>query len=198
MEPLRGITDGRVQRSLRTRLAIVEAFRTLVAETGRFPTAEDLSERSGASIRTVFERFGDLAGVAAAVFDEILEEYGDLPWPSPALALPERIERHVFLRSEVAERWQKGWRILQDMDEERMSERVRLAVDATRRQIETLYAPELASLDEPQRQAVMVSLEAVLGLSVWIRMRDRHRLTVEQARRTWVEAARRILSPGQP
>lgn len=52
--------DGRLQRSERSRAAIVQALYELVGEGDLEPTAEQVAERAGVGIRTVFRHFSDM------------------------------------------------------------------------------------------------------------------------------------------
>lgn len=52
-------TDGRVARSQRTRLAIVEAMLELIGEGEIQPTVEGIAERAGVAQRTVFQHYAD-------------------------------------------------------------------------------------------------------------------------------------------
>lgn len=194
----RDVRDGRRRRAVRTRQTIVTSFLRLIEEHGRAPTVPELAECSGCSERTVFERFGDLDGVAAAALDEILAHHGSASWPSPVVPRRDRIERHVAVRSEVAERWQLAWRVLERRLDERLQAGVERAFESTRRHLEALYAPELAVAGAENRVHVLVSLEAVLGFSVWGRMRHRHGLSIEEARRTWADAVDRIVPSTLP
>ena len=52
--------DGRLQRSERSRTAIVQAVYELVGEGSLEPTAEQVAARAGVGIRTVFRHFTDM------------------------------------------------------------------------------------------------------------------------------------------
>ena len=52
--------DGRRLRSERTRQAIIEAYLELLRRDPRMPTAAQLAERAGCSVRSIFGRFSDL------------------------------------------------------------------------------------------------------------------------------------------
>src|SRR5262245_22116828 len=61
--------DGRRLRSERTRRLIVEAYMALVRETRQVPTAAQIAERAGYSVRSIFERFPDLQALRLAATD---------------------------------------------------------------------------------------------------------------------------------
>jgi AcrR family transcriptional regulator len=57
--------DGRVRRSQRSGQAIVEALLALVGEGAVEPTAQQVAERAGVGLRTVFRRFSDMESLFA-------------------------------------------------------------------------------------------------------------------------------------
>ena len=62
-------SDGRFERSERTRQALIEAYLDLLRENPRIPTAGEIAKRAGCSIRSVFERFSDLLTLSLAAAD---------------------------------------------------------------------------------------------------------------------------------
>lgn len=70
MATLRTVThepaiDGRMRRSQRSGHAIVEALLALVGEGIVEPTAQQVAERAGVGLRTVFRRFSDMESLFA-------------------------------------------------------------------------------------------------------------------------------------
>jgi AcrR family transcriptional regulator len=61
--------DGRRLRSERTRLAIIEAYLELLRQYSVMPTAAQLADEAGCSVRSIFERFSDLDALKLAVAD---------------------------------------------------------------------------------------------------------------------------------
>src|ERR1700687_1824773 len=59
------VMDGRVRRSRRSGQAIVEALIELVGEGILEPTAQQVAERAGVGLRTVFRRFSDMESLFA-------------------------------------------------------------------------------------------------------------------------------------
>lgn len=62
-----GSADGRVRRSEKSREAIADAMFELVGEGVLQPTAQQVAERAGVGIRSVFRHFDDMEGLFAAV-----------------------------------------------------------------------------------------------------------------------------------
>jgi AcrR family transcriptional regulator len=62
-----GSADGRVRRSEKSREAIADAMFELVGEGVLQPTAQQVAERAGVGIRSVFRHFDDMEGLFAGV-----------------------------------------------------------------------------------------------------------------------------------
>jgi hypothetical protein len=58
-----------------------------------------------------------------------------------------------------------------------------------------MYRPELSTLAEADRTALLITLEALTDFESWGRMRERHGLSVEAARDVWARAIDRLLPP---
>jgi AcrR family transcriptional regulator len=67
-------TDGRIQRSERSREAIVTALVDLVGEGFPEPTAQQVAERADVGVRTVFRHFSDMDTLFAAMNDRLMEK----------------------------------------------------------------------------------------------------------------------------
>ena len=66
--------DGRRLRSERTRLSIIDAFILLLRENpSHAPTAAQIAERAGYSVRSIFQRFPDLSALRVAAIDFAIE-----------------------------------------------------------------------------------------------------------------------------
>ena len=64
-------SDGRRQRSERSQVAIVEAALTLISEEKQVPTAQQIADRAGVSIRSFFRHFADMDALFLSA-DEML------------------------------------------------------------------------------------------------------------------------------
>jgi AcrR family transcriptional regulator len=190
-------TDGRRRRSLRTRNALIEAYLQLARERGHIPTALEVAERGGLSLRSVFQRFDGLAELGLSAFDHVLHQ----PVEAPPLAIlqadrPTRIAFHAAMRAKTCETWLPLWRVAMQV---KCSEGLRLHIGEVRRltreRLELIYRPELHALAESRRTAALIALEALTDFECWGRMRDEHGMSFEQARDTWIEAIAQLLPP---
>ena len=99
------VPDGRIQRSERSREAIVGAVLDLVGEGDRRPTAERVAERAGVGIRTVFRHFSDMEGLYAAMTERLRSEVMPLLQVEASTgSLGERVEDFVEARATFFER----------------------------------------------------------------------------------------------
>lgn len=99
------LPDGRLQRSERSREAIVQALLDLVGEGVLMPTAEQVADRAGVGIRTVFRHFSDMDRLFAAMDARLQTQALPLlrAFP-PEGGLPERLRGLVRRRAAFFEK----------------------------------------------------------------------------------------------
>ncbi|MGH7288522.1 MAG: TetR/AcrR family transcriptional regulator [Myxococcota bacterium] len=102
-----GTTDGRVRRSEKSRQAIADAMFELVGGGVLQPTAQQVAERAGVGIRSVFRHFDDMEGLFAAMDARLRSEVVPLLREiEPEGALERRagdlVERRVRLFERIA------------------------------------------------------------------------------------------------
>ena len=192
--------DGRRLRSERTKQLIIEAYISLLRENPvlPMPTAAQIAERAGYSVRSIFERFPDLSKLRVAAADYGLAQAAAL---APARNVDgdrqTRIRTQVETRAGTCERGVALWRVLlfSVADDEELKLRVRISRDRTIQRMEVMYRPELATLPEPQRKYMLIALEAITDIESWARMREFHGLSFEEACTVWIDAIDRVLPP---
>jgi AcrR family transcriptional regulator len=194
--------DGRRLRSERTKQLIIEAFLSLLRENPQMPTAVQIAERAGYSVRSIFERFPDLNALRVAATDYQLAQ-------ALALAPPRgldgdrqtRLRAQVNTRAHTCERGIALWRVLLQFaaqDETgQLRQRVARSRETTVGRIELMYRPELAGLPEEERHQLLIALEALTDMESWARMREEHGLSFDEACEVWVHAIDRLL-PATP
>ena len=171
--------DGRARRSERSREAIVAAMIDLVGAGVLAPTAEQIAERAGVGLRTVFRHFGDLEGIFAAMDAQIearvANALGDEQLAGPlARRIAGLVQRRgrlfeliaPFKRSEMLKRWQSAF-----LQRRHASLVRRLRAETWR------WLPELESADDDVAQAVNLAL----SFEAWDRLRRDQRLTAPRA-----------------
>jgi AcrR family transcriptional regulator len=195
--------DGRRLRSERTKQLIIEAYLGLLRENAvvAMPTAAQIAERAGYSVRSIFERFPDLSKLRVAAADYSLAQAAAL---APARHVDAdratRIRSQVETRAGTCERGVALWRVLLSSvaEDDELKLRVRISRERTIERMEVMYRPELSTLEEPQRKYMMIALEAITDIESWERMRELHGLSFEEACDVWISVVDRLLPPTPP
>ncbi|MGQ0583377.1 MAG: TetR/AcrR family transcriptional regulator [Reyranella sp.] len=190
--------DGRRLRSERTKQLIMEAFLALLRDSATMPTAAQIAERAGYSVRSIFERFPDLNALRVATVDYSLAQAAAL---APARHVDgdrqTRIKSHVETRAGTCERGISLWRVfLFTVEEsEELKIRLRIARERTIERFEVMYRPELATLGEVEHKYLIVALEALTEMESWARMREMYGMSFEEGCAVWIRAIDRMLPP---
>jgi AcrR family transcriptional regulator len=193
--------DGRRLRSERTKQLIIEAFLALLRDNPEMPTAVQIAERAGYSVRSIFERFPDLNALRVAATDYSLAQALALAPPRHADAADRdtRVRSQVETRAHTCERGVALWRVLlrfADQDDSgQLKARVARGRDTTVKRMELMYKPELSSMADEDRRQLLIALEALTDMESWARMRELHGLSFEEACDVWVHAIDRLLPP---
>ena len=192
--------DGRRLRSERTRRLSVEAYMALVRETAQMPTAVQIAERAGYSVRSIFERFPDLTALRVAVTDyAIAEARASATLRDLDADRTTRIRSQVQQRGQTCERWLPLWRVLSaDASESPdLSQRIAMIRQLIIMRMEMMFKPELSTVPEGDRRKIVLALEAMTDFESWARMRELYGLSFEQASAVWVRTIDRLL-PATP
>ncbi len=185
-------SDGRARRSERSREAIVQALMELIGEGSLRPTAQQVAERAGVGIRTVFRHFSDMETLYAEMNDRLVAELSPLvtegqPSGSVAARISALTARRADLferstpykRSAALHRWRSDY--LQSVH----STDVRtLRADLLR------WLPELED-GEPER---LDAAELATSFEAWDRLRSEQRLSRSRAAAVVEGALRRLLA----
>ena len=190
--------DGRALRSERTKQLIIEAYLALLCESPQIPTAAQIARRAGYSVRSVFERFDDLLALSFAAADYAFAEglaqaaIRDLDGTRA-----ERLRAQVETRAGICERWLPLWRVLlhNQNESEHLKVRIGRMRDAVWARLALMYRAELGTLPDNERKTLLIALEQLTDFESWGRMRERHGLSVEEARDAWIMAIDRLLPP---
>lgn len=193
--------DGRRLRSERTRQLIIEAYLALLLEHRRMPTSSEIAVRAGYSVRSIFERFLDLDALSLAAADyAIALGHAESVARDTEGDRAARIRSHVRTRAQACEKWLPLWRMLtaRPADEQATDLRSRvLAVrGANRERVELMYRPELARLDPPARETLVLALVTLTSFESWGALREDFGVAWESALDVWISAIDRMLPEG--
>ena len=188
------VADGRRRRSERTRLAIIEAYLELLRRNSVMPTAAQLADEAGCSVRSIFERFSDLNALSLATADYAIAK-------GQAEAAPRdvdgdrstRIRSHVETRALACEKWLPLWRIIAGLDQPELRTRVEFARFANVERMKLMYRFELSLLAEPVRDELLIALATLISFESWDQMRHSFGLSREAAQAVWRSAIDRML-----
>ena len=176
--------DGRTVRAERTREAVVTALLALLEEGELSPTAERVAERAHVSERSIFQHFGDrealFSTVAVRQYERIMPTLHPV---DPDLPFEERLDAFVAQRVSLLERVTGVRRAA--LLREHESETIAGWLDATRRakarEVEKVFARELAEMPESTRATVKAAMVAAAAWPAWESYRIHQRLGVERA-----------------
>ena len=167
-------TDGRVRRSERSRAAIIDAVLELVSEGVLLPTAQQIAERAGVGIRSVFRHYTDMESLFEAMSERWRSEaLSFLAHPPENATLEDRALALVRRRAELFERFAPIQRskLLLVWKSEDVRRDQEAGYTALRRERER-WLPELDAADP----AIVEALEATTSFAHWNQLREGQRL----------------------
>ncbi len=181
------LTDGRSARAARTRDAVVDALLSLLDDGNFRPTARQVAERAGVSLRSVYVHFDDLEDLFTAAAHNHFERMRDLVESIPADGpLESRLDAFLRQRERIHEASAQVRRaaVLQEPFSPALAEVLWLARKLSRAEVELVFAPELGRRDDAGREHLAIELEVIANASTWETLRVQHDLSAEAARET--------------
>jgi AcrR family transcriptional regulator len=185
------VTDGRSVRSQKTRTRVLDALLGLVREGNPRPTAREIAERAGVSLRSVYVHFDDLEDLFIAAANRQIELVADLYVPVAATgSLHDRAEAVMASRSRIYEATTPVRRAaeLHAPASKGLTAFLRDVHAAGRRDLERVFARELDALPSDLRLRRLATLAAISGSAVWHEIRTSSGLDVGAARAATIEA----------
>lgn len=188
--------DGRTARRDRNREAVLDAVLELFGEDAVQPTPDQVAERSGVSLRSVYRYFEDMDALVRAAMTRQLSRAAPLfALDDPtAGTTDERVARLVAqrlaLHAEVAAVARAA--VLRSGANPLLAERVTARKAALARQVEEVFAAELAGAGDAGRERA-AALDVLLGFEALDRLRRERGLSVPEAERVLVRAVTAVL-----
>lgn len=163
------------------------------------PTAQQVADRSGVSLRSVFRHFQSLETLLLAAIDWYLDRHADLfvftPPPAGA-SFDERVEALVAYRADLYEA--SGRQIQAAValagSDGAIAARVEAGRAATRSVIATLFEPELTRLRDAEARAAAGAAHAAVSFEAWWMLSSTYGLDAEQIRGWFATAVREAFS----
>ena len=176
--------DGRTARSRRTRAAVVDALLALQEEGNLSPSAQQVAERAGVALRTVFGHFSDMETLWVEAgrreLQVLIELADDVP---PDLPLPDRTARFAASRARVLEKLlpvARAARLREPSSPALVANRA-LFIEAGDEEVSRVFARELQGRDGPARRRLLDAVFVVAGGPTWEVLRHDRGLSVQQA-----------------
>lgn len=173
------VVDGRRQRSARSRALIVDAMFALVKGGNMSPSAVDVAEAAGVSLRSVFRHFEDMDSlyremserIALDVMPEVLKPYAAAGWRG-------RLDELVTRRAGVFERI-FPFRVSGDLRRFQspfLMEDHRRIMALERGGLQAVLPPDIVA-----DARLFAAIEVVAGFQSWRRLRQDQGLSAEEA-----------------
>ncbi len=178
-------SDGRSARAARTRDAVIGALLELLDEGNLRPTARQLAERAGVSLRSVFQHFEELESLYAEVADRQIARIAELTLKLPnGGPLESRIREFVVHRTQMLEAISPVRRaaLLQAPFSPEIARRLRWVHELARQEIERVFAAEIGSWPPRARKEVIAALDVAAGWYTWETLRKHDGLSENASR----------------
>lgn len=185
--------DGRSARAQRTRDSVVNAVLELAQGGDTRPTAREIADRAGISVRSVYVHFEDLDDLFRAAADRHFERIASLLQPVDAtLPLDQRIAAAVDQRIAIHEQFGPIRRAAEQWAPQSpaLAEVLRVGRDVARHDVERLFGAGLVGRDDHDIALGAVTL--LMSAEAWDSLRVQG-LSVEAAREIVLHTTARLL-----
>ena len=186
-------TDRRVLRGQRNRAAVVNALIELINEGDITPTAAEVAERAGVSLRSIYHHFSDIEGLQMAMAEQIFSGLIELLTPLPTDGpLDFRLGAFVAERAVLYEQAMPAFRASRAnaVTNAAVAKQIALGHRFLRTECEQTFATELESAPGWRVEAV----DAAASIDGWVRLRIHQKLSIEVAREVLANTVRLILT----
>ena len=187
------MVDGRRARRNRSRDLAVDALLDLLGEGVLRPTAQQVAERSGVSLRSIFRIFDDVetlnAAAAARQLSRIRHLFVDV---MPTGSLPDRVAQVVAINGRLYESIAPIRRaaLRAAPESPALQEQLARARGWVRGEVERVFAPEL--VDAPRD--TVPGVELALSFEAWDQLRVGQGVSVPRATSTVIRIVTALLT----
>lgn len=173
--------DGRHLRSARSRAAVVDAMLDLLKERGEQPSAQEIADRAGVSLRTVFRHHDDMESLLATALEHQMTRIGHLFERLPPMGVDEFVDRRAALFEQIAGVRRAGVRY----------DGIRVVREGLEQSHELLRA-QVASVFGVDGTA-LEAIDVATSWAAWDALRRDQRLAVDEAKAVVVHVVTRLL-----
>jgi AcrR family transcriptional regulator len=180
------IEDGRTRRRLNSYDRAVDALLDLIESGNEAPTAQQIADRSGISVRTVFRLTEDIESLHGAAVLRQMERtahlYVTLPSTGPLTTrLRTLVKNRVTVFESIAPVRRVGDRLA--VTSTRISEGLELHHMLLRTQVAEVFEHELKAMPRQRRGTALDAIDVAAGWETWDQLRRIKQLSVTAAAR---------------
>ena len=178
------MTDGRAARAARTRETVVEALLTIIDDGNPRPTAREIADRAGVSLRSVYVHFDDLEDLFTAAAAKQYERMAELITPLPTEGrLADRIDAFVAQRCRLMEAGGavRHAAVLQEPFSPTLAKVMGLVRKGAREEVERVFAIELDREEGAARERLVAAVNVSTSGASWETLRVHEGLPFERA-----------------
>ena len=193
------VTDGRMLRAEENRRKVARAMLELLREGVMQPTREQVAERSGLSLRSVYHHYNNMESLHEETcriqFSSIHDLVNDLPRAKDA-RLSSRVEAFVDQRAELYERITPVRRSAMTWIHRSQALATGIAglSETMRTQLHRTFQAELERVEPARRESLLDALEAASCWEAWDFMRARKSFSTDRCRRAMRTAMAGLLA----
>jgi TetR/AcrR family transcriptional regulator of autoinduction and epiphytic fitness len=189
--------DGRRARRARSRVAVIDAVFALVRD-GKVPlTVEDVAERAGVSVSSIFRNFDGLDDMQRQAFDVFRERYVHLFDPVVDAGAPraERVAKHVRARLGLLTVAGPMMQVARQraLDFQPMAEGVGRGRSQLSDQARVHFAAEAAQLSPVEAANLLAVIDAMTSPEAYEVLQAAHGRSDRQISRSWTRSLTAIL-----
>lgn len=181
--------DGRRARRERSRAAVIDAVFALVAEGKVPPPVEQLAERSGVSVSSIFRMFDGLDDMRTQAFEQFQERYSHLfrieidDCSSRAERIDQLVRSRCQLYSEAGPLMQLARQ--RAIEHEPIAERVEAQRAELSKQVQRCLRVEVATLTPVEAANLVAVIDATTSPEAFDLLGAAHERTRRQIEHTW-------------
>jgi AcrR family transcriptional regulator len=191
-------TDGRHARRQRSREAIVSAAFELILEGKGPPSAEDVAERAGVSVSSIFRNFDGLADIQQQAHQLFAERYSHLllATPPPHSDVDSRIAFFVHTRLDLYEQAGPLMALarMRALEDDTWREHIASSRAALTRQLRACFDPEIARLTPSDSADLVAVLDSITSPEAFELLTRAHTRTRKQISRAWTTTLYTLVS----
>lgn len=190
--------DGRRARRERSRIAIIDAAFALILDGKGEPTADQIAERAGVSVSSIFRNFDGLGDMQQHVLDHFRERYSHLLLATPAdgADIGQRITEFVRLRLDLYEQTNPLLTAarMRAVHDERWIEPINRNRSLLAEQTRAFFAPEVTTRAPADAANFVALVDSIMSPEVYDLMTKFHARSRRQLSDTWSEALRALIA----